>query len=113
MENKVGKLCEELLTDMGFVVSDKPTLTIDGTFSMEDTDLGRTDMKFVRYDCSLSVRDGAGTSFATLVEKGREGHASTKEASARVLRTIKEQIQTELRRKLTAYFDSLTRRDSP
>lgn len=110
-DNRVSKLCEELFTDMGFVVSDKPVLTVDGTFTIEDTDLGRTDAKFVRYDCTLSVRDGSGTSFATLVEKGREGHASTKEASARVLRTIKEKLQTELRRKLTAYFDSLTRRE--
>lgn len=109
--NKVGKLCEELFTDMGFVVSDKPALTVDGTFTLEETDLGRTDAKFVRYDCTLSVRDGAGNALATLVEKGREGHASTKEASARVLRTIKEKLQTELRRKLTAYFDSLTRRE--
>lgn len=110
-DHKVGKLCEELFTDMGFAVSDKPVLTLDGTFTIEDTDLGRTDMKFVRYDCSLSVRDGTGTSFATLVEKGREGHTSTKEATARVLRSIKEKLQTELRKKLTAYFDGLTRRE--
>lgn len=108
-DRKVGKLCEELFTDMGFVVSEKAVLTVDGTFTLEETDLGQKDMKFVRYDCSLSVRDGTGTSFATLVEKGREGHVSVKEASARVLRTIKEKLQTELRRKLTAYFDSLTR----
>jgi hypothetical protein len=109
-DGKVAKMCEELLTDMGFTVSRTPALTVEGVFSIEDTDVKRSDMKFVRYDLTLSVRDRTGVSLATLVEKGREGHVSASEAAARVLRTVREKLQTELRRKLTAFFDSLTKR---
>jgi hypothetical protein len=111
-DGMVAKMCEETLTDMGFTVSGTPALAVEGVFAIEGAEVGRSDMKFVRYDLSLSVRDSAGAAFVTLVEKGREGHVSASEAAARALRTVRERLQPELRRKLTGFFDGLTRRGS-
>ncbi len=105
-ENKVTILVEELMNDLGFVLSDENLLAIQGEVTFEDTDLKR-EQKFVRYELQLKVIDPNGVTIVTLDEKGREGHVSYTEAQARAVRTIEKKIKKQLKKKLIAYFDGL------
>ena len=94
-----------LLTDLGFVVSNKPILKIDGKINFTKTDLKR-DIKFIRYEFQLQVsnRDEI---IVAITQNGREGHFSQNEAKARCIRTIEKIINSKMKQKIVTYFGSL------
>ncbi len=103
-ENKVTILLEELINDMGFVLSENNVLKIDGNILLEKTDLKR-DLEFVRYELQINVTDNKDNVIVSMSEKGREGHISASEAEARAIRTLSKKINKQLKKKLVAYFD--------
>ena len=105
-ENKISILVEELLTDLGFVLSDENLLNVEGEVSFEETELQR-EGEFVRYELKLKIIDSDNITIVTLSEKGREGHVSKSEAQARAVRTIEKKIKKTFKKKLIAYFDGL------
>lgn len=105
-ENKITILLEELVNDLGFVISDENILTIDGKILLEKTDLKR-DLEFVRYELQVNVADNKGNTIVSMAEKGREGHVSAPEAKSRAIRTLKKKIDKKLKNKLVNYFDSM------
>ena len=107
VENKVTILVEELMTDLDFVLSDDANLHAVGSVAFEETDIKRENLVFVRYDLQLKINDNSGTTFITISDKGREGHVSFPEATARAIRTVEKKIKKELKKKLVSYFDGL------
>lgn len=105
-ENKITILVEELMNDLGFVLSQEYLLYVDGTVLFEETDLQREE-KFVRYELQLQVSDLYDNTILTLDEKGREGHISYPEAKARAIRSVEKKIKKQLKKKIISYFDSL------
>ncbi len=105
-ENKVTILLEELINDMGFVLSENNVLKIDGNILLEKTDLKR-DLEFVRYELQINVTDNKDNVIVSMSEKGREGHVSVSEAKARAIRTLSKKINKQLKKKLIAYLDGM------
>lgn len=107
-EGKVTQAVTSLLTGLGFVVSaDSPFLRVRGTVSLEQTDLGRQGLHFVRYLMKLDMRDAYGKTVLALSEQGREGHISLNEAANRCLRSMTGALDRQLVYKLFTYFDQL------
>lgn len=105
-ENKITILLEELINDLGFVLSNDNVLKIDGNILLEKTDLKR-DLEFVRYELQVNVTDNKDNVIVSMSEKGREGHISASEAKARAIRTLSKKINKELKKKLIAYLDGM------
>jgi len=105
-ENKVTILLEELVNEMGFVISKENILTFDGNILLEKTDLKR-DLEFVRYELQINILDNKDEIIVSMSEKGREGHVSATEARARAIRTLSKKINKQLKKKLIAYFDGM------
>lgn len=105
-DNKISILVEELMNDLGFVISDNPLLKADGKVLFEETDLQREE-KFVRYELQLQVIDPIDNTILTLDTKGREGHISYSEAKARSVRSVEKEIKKNLKKKIISYFDSM------
>ena len=97
-----------LLTGLGFVVSaDSPFLRVRGTVSLEQTDLGRQGLHFVRFLMKLDMLDAYGKIVLALSEQGREGHISLNEAANRCIRSMTGALDRQLVYKLFTYFDQL------
>ena len=107
LDRKVSVAVEEVLNDLGFSIGASPVLTVSGKVLLERTDLGRPEV-FVRYDVQVQLADPAGHVIATFAEKGREGHLTQKEAEARALRVVRDQLRETLRGKVVQYFKGLT-----
>jgi len=105
-ENKITIMLEELVNDLGFVLSKENVLLIDGNILLEKTDLKR-DLEFIRYELQINVTDNKDNVIVSMSEKGREGHVSAPEAEARAIRTLSKKINKQLKRKLVAYFDGM------
>ena len=105
-ENKITIMLEELVNDLGFVLSQENVLLIDGKILLEKTDLKR-DLEFIRYELQINVTDNKDNVIVSISEKGREGHVSAPEAEARAIRTLNKKINKQLKRKLVAYFDGM------
>ena len=105
-DNKITILLEELVNDLGFVLSADNILNIDGEILLEKTDLKR-DLEFIRFELQINVSDNNGNIIVSMSEKGREGHISATEARARAIRTLSKKIDRQLRKKLIAYFDGM------
>ena len=105
-EKKITIMLEELINDLGFVLSDDNVLTINGDILLEKTDLKR-DLEFVRYELQINVTDNKNKVIVSMSEKGREGHVSIQEARARAIRTLSKRINKQLKKKLIAYFDGM------
>jgi LPP20 lipoprotein len=105
-DKKITILVEELMNDLGFVLSEEYLLYADGMVLFEDTDLQRKE-KFVRYELQLQVSDLYDNTILTLDEKGREGHISYSEAKARAIRTVEKRIKKQLKKKIISYFDNM------
>jgi len=110
-DNKITILVEELMNDLGFVLSQEYLLYVGGTVLFEETDLKREE-KFVRYELQLQISDLYDNTILTLDEKGREGHISYSEAKARAIRTVEKKIKKQLKKKLISYFDSMVLKKS-
>ncbi|MDO9576746.1 MAG: LPP20 family lipoprotein [Candidatus Cloacimonadales bacterium] len=110
-DKKITILVEELMNDLGFVLSHEYLLYVDGTVLFEDTDLQREE-KFVRYELQLQVSDLYDNTILTLDTKGREGHISYPEARARAVRSVEKEIKKELKKKMISYFDSMVLKKS-
>ncbi|RLC51208.1 MAG: hypothetical protein DRH79_06525 [Candidatus Cloacimonadota bacterium] len=105
-DKKITILVEELMNDLGFVLSQEYLLYVDGMVLFEETDLKREE-KFVRYELQLQISDLYDNTILTLDAKGREGHISYPEAKARAVRAVEKKIKKQLKKKLISYFDSL------
>ncbi len=106
------KICgslESLVTDMGFVIDKRSPLKIKCEVTLEDTDLKRGDLSFVRYEAKIDVLDISGQTVVSVSKRGREGHVSKAEAEARCLRTISSLIDQDLKVRLKKYFDGLVK----
>jgi len=107
-EGKVTQAVTSLLTGLGFVVSsDNPFLRVRGTVSLEQTDLNRPGLFFVRYLMKLDMLDAYGKTVLALSEQGREGHVSLNEADNRCIRSMTVALDRQLVYKLFTYFDQL------
>ena len=105
-EKKITIMLEELINDLGFVLSKENVLKIDGNILLEKTDLKR-DLEFIRYELQINVTDNKDSVIVSMSEKGREGHVSATEAKARAIRTLSKKINKQLKKKLIAYFDGM------
>ncbi len=105
-ENKITILLEELINELGFVLSKENVLLIDGNILLEKTDLKR-DLEFIRYELQINVTDNNDNVIVSMSEKGREGHVSATEAKARAIRTLAKQINKQLKKKLITYLDGM------
>ena len=105
-ENKITIMLEELINDLGFVISKNNVLKINGNIILEKTDLKR-DLEFIRYELQINVTDNKDNVIVSMSEKGREGHISATEAKARAIRTLSKKINKQLKKKLIAYFDGM------
>jgi len=108
-DGKIESVLQQLLTSMGFRLSDNGLLKVEGSVNFSETDLGRDDYIFVRYDLQLEIIDDRGNIVAALAEKGREGHASFAEAKARCVRKVQSKIDKTLQKKVVQYFDNLVK----
>lgn len=107
-EGKVTQAVTSLLTGLGFVMSaDNPFLKVRGTVSLEQTDLARQGLHFVRYLMKLDMLDAYGKTVLALSEQGREGHVSLNEAANRCIRSMTGALDRQLVTKLFTYFDQL------
>jgi len=107
-EGKVTQAAASLLTGLGFVMSpDNAFLKVRGSVSMEQTDLGRPGLHFVRYLMKLDMEDAYGKTVLALSEQGREGHVSLNEAANRSIRSMTGALDRQLVRKVFSYFDQL------
>ncbi|MCD6180792.1 MAG: hypothetical protein J7K89_00230 [Candidatus Cloacimonetes bacterium] len=111
-EGKVAIAVKELMTDYGFVVAPKGLLSTSGTIVMEETDLKRNNVVFVRYDLQLLLKDASGKTIVALDETGREGHTSFTEAKARAYKYLTKKIKKKFKSKLDAYFTGYMQRVS-
>nr|MDA3812713.1 hypothetical protein [Candidatus Cloacimonadota bacterium] len=105
-EKKITIMLEELINDLGFVLSEDNVLRIDGNILLEKTDL-RRDLEFIRFELQINVTDNKNNVIVSMSEKGREGHVSAQEAKARAIRTLSKKINKQLKKKLIAYFDGM------
>ncbi|MCK5051226.1 MAG: LPP20 family lipoprotein [Candidatus Cloacimonetes bacterium] len=105
-ENKITILLEELINDLGFVLSKDNVLKIDGNILLEETDLKR-DLEFIRFELQINVSDNKDNIIVSMSEKGREGHVSASEAKARAIRTLGKKINKQLKKKLITYLDGM------
>jgi len=105
-DNKVTILIEELINDLGFVLSKEKILSINGDILLEKTDLKR-ELEFIRYELQINITDNHDNIIVSMSEKGREGHVSAQEAKARAIRTLSKKINKQLKKKLVAYFDGM------
>lgn len=107
-EGKVTQAVSSLLTGLGFVMSpDNAFLKVSGSVALEQTDLGRQGLHFVRYLMKLDMQDAYGKTVLALSEQGREGHVSLNEAASRCLRSMTGALDRQLVYKLFGYFDLL------
>jgi hypothetical protein len=105
-ENKITIMLEELINDLGFVLSKENVLKIDGNILLEKTDMKR-DLEFIRYELQINITDNKDNVIVSMSKKGREGHISAIEAKARAIRTLSKKINKQLKKKLIAYFDGM------
>ena len=108
-ENRVNAILKEMLSEMGFVVSNKGVLTISGDVGFQEIDLKRPE-KYVRWNYKLSVVEPSGTTIVSLTENGREGHMTFDEAVNRALRTMKQKVKTNLSKEINKYFDAMVKK---
>ncbi|MFO7896740.1 MAG: LPP20 family lipoprotein [Candidatus Cloacimonadales bacterium] len=106
---KIESVLQQLLTSMGFRLSDNGLLKVQGSVDFSETDLGRDDYVFVRYDLQLKIIDDRGNIVAALSEKGREGQNSFAEAKARCVLKLQNKIEKNLQRKVVQFFDNLVK----
>jgi len=106
--NKVKSALADILTGMGFTVSDTDVnaVPVKVQVSFEDVELNQP-QKFTRYTLALNVFNQAGDDIITLTDSGREGHITQSEAQARALRTVINKLKTELPKRLNKYFDAM------
>ena len=96
----------EMLTDMGFTVSDNGQIKVQGQIDIEPIDLGRPE-HFVRWHLSLNILDLGGNRVVSHAQNGREGHINPTEAAARAFRTMEREVRQGFKGKLFSYFDNL------
>jgi hypothetical protein len=109
-EGKMGIIIKELMTDYGFVIADAGILATTGSITMEETDLNRDNLVFVRYDLQLLLKDASGITIVAYNDNGREGHTSIPEAKARAYKYLGKEIRKEFKKKLDAYFTGYMQR---
>jgi hypothetical protein len=109
-EGKMGIIIKELMTDYGFVIADAGILATTGSITMEETDLNRDNLVFVRYDLQLLLKDASGITIVAYNDNGREGHTSFPEAKARAYKYLGKEIRKEFKKKLDAYFTGYMQR---
>ena len=105
-DEEIESIFSELLTDLGFVISEKPLLKIVGKIRFEKTDLKR-DIEFIRYEFQLQILNNQDKIIIAISQSGREGHISEKEAKARIIRALKNKIKMDFSQKITQYFGNL------
>ena len=103
---KVTDMVRGTLSTLGFEISDKGVLNVQGTSDIRKIDMN-SDQKFVRWSYSIAILDSHQNVVISLSENGREGHLNYEEAAARALRTMKEKIDVNMTKQLNHYFDSL------
>jgi hypothetical protein len=107
-DGKVAAALSSLMTDLGFVVGKgEQALRAVGSVTLENTDLKREGLSFVRYELKVEILNAAGITVVSVTDRGREGHVSPKEAEARCVRSIVSLLDRTLRDRLIAYFDAL------
>ncbi|MDD3050280.1 MAG: LPP20 family lipoprotein [Candidatus Cloacimonetes bacterium] len=105
-DNKLKKMVEALLTDLGFSLQKDALLYLDGEIDFENMDLPRKE-KFVRWELNIKITDRNSNVIFSLNKSNREGHVSYAEARARGYREIEKEFNNKLKRSLLSYFDSL------
>jgi len=108
LEGPGGDALRETLTGMGFSESQKAELRFSGNVILEETDLQRGSLVFVRYQLTLNIRTRDGTLVRVLNDSHREGHLSLEEATARIQRSLRAKIHTRIPEELGNFFDQLS-----
>ncbi len=107
-QGKITQAVVSLLTERGFTITpDDAFLQVTGRVEMEDTDMGRQGLHFVRYQLHIDVHAADGKTVLALNEHGREGHVSRKEALNRCVRSMTGAIDRNLAFRVWQYFDSM------
>lgn len=96
---------QEVVTNLGFGVSDLALNLIKICLSVEDLALENPRNKYVRYQMNILVTDETGKQLLNYNAAGREAHLSFAEARSRAQRTASEKIGNEFAQKLQAYLD--------
>jgi len=100
---------ETLLISMGFVIDPYAANLLSCELKLEPVDQ-LSEQKFFRYLLSLAIIDKDGTQIIGYSDSGQEGHLIESQARAGAVSTAAAKLETEFRKKLLDYIDSLARR---
>lgn len=105
----VADAVSETLYGFGFIKNNTdPVLTVSGSAAVENVDLKRGELVFMRWTLNVEVSDLFGHPILSMEKSSREGHLSSDEARRRAERSLTTETSGLLREKLEAYFDRLT-----
>jgi len=100
---------ETLLISMGFVIDPYAANLLSCELKLEPVDQ-LSEQKLFRYLLSLAIIDKDGTQIIGYSDSGREGHLIESQARAAAVSSAAAKLETEFRKKLLDYFDTLARR---
>jgi hypothetical protein len=107
-----GDALREALTGMGFSESSKsPELTFEGKTELEESDLRRASLVFVRYRYTIQVSSQTDSLVLSLHGSRREGHINFEEATARARRSLRTELLSVVPKELGDYLNRLTSAD--
>jgi hypothetical protein len=102
-----GDALREALTGMGFSESDNAVLRFSGSASVEKTDLRRGTLVFVRTRYRLETHTRDQSLVLSLSGSHREGHINFEQATARAQRSLRDDLLTNIPKKVGGYLDRL------
>jgi hypothetical protein len=103
---KIHSVIADMLTGIGFTLTENGEILVNGEITLETVDLGRKE-SFVRWHLTLNMFDAGGNIVVTHAQRGREGHINESEAVARAFMIMEKEVRNEFKVKLFSYFDNL------
>jgi len=109
-DNKEGlallPLIREVITNLGFRISDDADNIVRYTYSTEELSLDNPRNKYIRYQINISVSDSHAQQIFNFTDSGREAHFTFQDARERAMRTASSKITGEFNKKLHDYLAS-------
>ncbi len=104
--NQIKNMITNALGKYGFQVKNNGKLKVEADVNVENSDLGKGDKYFVRYNLLIRMLNEQGKSVVTMDEKGREAHITKNEAVERAYREMAKKIKKGFMKEFDDFLNS-------
>jgi len=104
--NRIEQAVKKIVNEAGFkVIEHDAVLDININVQIKKIDIDQDPLVFVSWEFQLKMNNGFNETSLTLMKDGREGSTNTENAVRHAYESMQSFIETDLRKKLTDYFD--------